>query len=113
MPIQRRTINIGSVLGMLAPEPSETSNIPLAPGFSEGESVMKKRKKGEEEVEAAKEQKDLIQAEHSATKPCPKKEKAKKAKQPKRPPVTFHTNANIRKSYQHLGNVSFMKTADR
>uniref|UniRef100_A0A2N9IHN5 Uncharacterized protein n=2 Tax=Fagus sylvatica TaxID=28930 RepID=A0A2N9IHN5_FAGSY len=45
MPIQRRTINIGSVLGTLAPEPSETSNVPLASGFSEGESVMKKRKK--------------------------------------------------------------------
>ena len=55
MPIQRKTINIGSVLGTLASEPSETSNVPLASGFSEGEFVMKKRKKGEEEAEVIKE----------------------------------------------------------
>ena len=58
MPIQRRTINIGSVLGTLAPEPSDTSDVPLASGFSEGESVMKRRKKGEEEAEVAKELQD-------------------------------------------------------
>uniref|UniRef100_A0A2N9HEZ9 Uncharacterized protein n=1 Tax=Fagus sylvatica TaxID=28930 RepID=A0A2N9HEZ9_FAGSY len=84
MPIQRRTVNIGSVLGTLAPEPSETSNIPLAPGFSERESVMKKRKKGEEEVEAAKEQKDLIQAEPSATKSLSKKGKGKDSRTPQK-----------------------------
>jgi hypothetical protein len=84
MPIQRRTVNIGSVLGTCALEPSETSNIPLAPGFSEGESVMKKRKKGEEEVEAAKEQKDLIQAEPSATKSLSKKGKGKDSRTPQK-----------------------------
>ena len=46
MPIQRRTINIGSVLGTLAPEPSETFDVPLAPGFFEGEFVMKKKEEG-------------------------------------------------------------------
>ena len=56
MHIQKRTVNIRSVLGKLTPEPSETSDVPLAPGFSEGESVMKKRKKGEEEAEVTKEQ---------------------------------------------------------
>jgi hypothetical protein len=84
MPIQRRTVDIGSVLGTRAPEPSETSNVPLAPGFSEGESVMKKRKKGEGEVEAAKEQKDLIQAEPSATKSLSKKEKGKDSRTPQK-----------------------------
>uniref|UniRef100_A0A2N9JA20 Uncharacterized protein n=1 Tax=Fagus sylvatica TaxID=28930 RepID=A0A2N9JA20_FAGSY len=54
MPIQKRTINIGAVLGTLAPEPSETSSHPPAPGFSEGEFVMKKRKTREKEVEEAK-----------------------------------------------------------
>uniref|UniRef100_A0A2N9EEL8 Uncharacterized protein n=1 Tax=Fagus sylvatica TaxID=28930 RepID=A0A2N9EEL8_FAGSY len=71
MPIQRRTINIGSVLGTLAPEPSEASDVPLAPGFSEGESVMKKRKKGEEGVEVAREQQALIQTEPSKELPTP------------------------------------------
>ena len=46
MPIQRRSINLGSVLGSLAPQTSETSTLPLAPGFSEGESIMKRRKRG-------------------------------------------------------------------
>ena len=54
MPIQKRTVDIRSVLGTLALEPSGISNVPLASGFSEGESVMKKRKKGEEEAEVAK-----------------------------------------------------------
>jgi hypothetical protein len=84
MPIQRRTINIGSVLGTLAPEPSETSNVPLAPGFSEGESVMKKRKKGEEEAEAVKEQQGLIQAEPSVTKSSSKKGKGKDSRTPQK-----------------------------
>ena len=63
MPIQRRTINIGSVLGTLAPEPSETFDVPLAPGSFEGEFVMKKRKKGEEGVDEAREQQALVQTE--------------------------------------------------
>uniref|UniRef100_A0A2N9E7C8 Uncharacterized protein n=1 Tax=Fagus sylvatica TaxID=28930 RepID=A0A2N9E7C8_FAGSY len=84
MPIQRRTINIGSVLGTLAPEPSETSNVPLASGFSEGESVMKKRKKGEEEAEVIKEQQALIQTEPSVTKSSSKKGKGKDSRAPQK-----------------------------
>jgi hypothetical protein len=84
MPIQRRTINIGSVLGTLAPEPLETSNIPLAFGFSEGESVMKKRKKGEEEAEVVKEQQALIQSEPSVTKSSSKKGKGKDSRDPQK-----------------------------
>uniref|UniRef100_A0A2N9FVY1 Glucose-methanol-choline oxidoreductase C-terminal domain-containing protein n=1 Tax=Fagus sylvatica TaxID=28930 RepID=A0A2N9FVY1_FAGSY len=48
-----------SVLGTLASEPSETSYLPLALGFSEGESAMKKRKTGDEGVKGAKEQQAL------------------------------------------------------
>uniref|UniRef100_A0A2N9IA75 Uncharacterized protein n=1 Tax=Fagus sylvatica TaxID=28930 RepID=A0A2N9IA75_FAGSY len=84
MPIQRRTINIGSVLGTLAPEQLKTSNVPLAPRFSEGESIMKKRKKGEEEAEAVKDQQDLIQAEPSATKSSSKKGKGKDSRTPQK-----------------------------
>jgi hypothetical protein len=46
MPVQRRSINLRSVLGSFALQASETSTLPLAPGFSEGESVMKRRKIG-------------------------------------------------------------------
>uniref|UniRef100_A0A2N9HC73 Uncharacterized protein n=2 Tax=Fagus sylvatica TaxID=28930 RepID=A0A2N9HC73_FAGSY len=84
MPIQRRTINIGSVLRTLAPEPSETSNVPLASGFSEGESVMKKRKKGEEEAEVIKEQQALIQTEPFVTKSSSKKGKGKDSRAPQK-----------------------------
>ena len=77
MPIQKRTVDIRSVLGTLAPKPSETSNVPLASGFSEGESVMKKRKKGEEEARVAKEQKALIHTEPFATKSLSKRGKGK------------------------------------
>ena len=84
MPIQRRTINIGSVLGTLAPEPSETSDIPLASGFSKGESIMKKRKMGEEEAEVTREQQALIQTEPSMTKSPPKKGKDKDNRAPQK-----------------------------
>uniref|UniRef100_A0A2N9GKH4 Uncharacterized protein n=1 Tax=Fagus sylvatica TaxID=28930 RepID=A0A2N9GKH4_FAGSY len=77
MPIQRRTINIGSVLKTLAPEPSETSDVPFSSGFSEGESVMKRRKMGEEEAEVTREQQALIQTEPSVTKSPSKKGKGK------------------------------------
>ena len=82
MPIQRQTINIGSVLRTLAPEPFETSDLPLAPGVSEGESVMKKRKKGEEGVKGVKEQQALVQTEPSMTKSPPKKGKCKNSRTP-------------------------------
>ena len=54
MPIQKRSIDISSVLGTSALEPSGTSPLasPFAPppGFSQGEDVMKKkRKRGEEQ----------------------------------------------------------------
>ena len=54
MPIQKRTVNISTVLGTSALETSQTSPLasPLAPppGFSQGEDVMrKKRKRGKEQ----------------------------------------------------------------
>jgi hypothetical protein len=80
MPIQKRTINIGAVLGTLAPEPSETSSHPPAPGFSEGEFVMKKRKTREKEVEEAKAQKAPAQIEPPVTKSPSKKGKGKNSR---------------------------------
>ena len=77
MPVQRRSINIGSVLGSLAPQASETSTLPLAPGFSEGESVMKRRKKGEEGTEEVGERRALAPTEPSVTKSLSKKGKGK------------------------------------
>ena len=56
------------MLGTLAPEPFETSDLPLAPGVSKRESAMKKRKTGEEGVEGAKEQQALVQTEPSMDK---------------------------------------------
>jgi hypothetical protein len=90
MPIQRRTINIGSVLETFAPEPSETFDVSLAPGFSEGESVMKKRKKGEEEAEVTREQQALIQIEPSVTKSPSKKGKGKDSRAPQK--ATSHVS---------------------
>ena len=49
MPIQRRSINIGSMLGTIVPESSEASPPPSLLGFSQGEDVMRKKKRGEEE----------------------------------------------------------------
>jgi hypothetical protein len=49
MPVQRRSIDIGSVLGTLVPQSSETSSLPPPPRFSQGEDVMRKRKRGREE----------------------------------------------------------------
>uniref|UniRef100_A0A2N9J7U3 Transposase (putative) gypsy type domain-containing protein n=1 Tax=Fagus sylvatica TaxID=28930 RepID=A0A2N9J7U3_FAGSY len=49
MPVQRRTVNIADVLGTSAPETSRTSPsaspLPLPPGFSQGEGVMRKKRK--------------------------------------------------------------------
>uniref|UniRef100_A0A2N9FZB0 Uncharacterized protein n=1 Tax=Fagus sylvatica TaxID=28930 RepID=A0A2N9FZB0_FAGSY len=84
MPKQRRSINIGSVLGTLAPESSETSDLPPAPRFPEGESVMKKRKKGEEGVEGVREQQALVQIEPSVTKSPSKKGKGKNSRAPQK-----------------------------
>ncbi len=112
MPIQRRTINIGSVLGTLAQESSETFDVPLASGFSEGESVMKKRKMGEEEAEVTREQQAPIQTEPSVTKSPPKKGKVKIIELSKRPLVTYHINVNVKKNYRRLGSASFTWMAD-
>jgi hypothetical protein len=84
MPIQKRTVDIRSVLGTLAPEPSGISNVPLASGFSEGESVMRKRKKGEEEAEVAKKQQVSINTEPSAAKSSSKKGRGKDSRTPQK-----------------------------
>uniref|UniRef100_A0A2N9GEP9 Uncharacterized protein n=1 Tax=Fagus sylvatica TaxID=28930 RepID=A0A2N9GEP9_FAGSY len=77
MPIQKRTVDIRSVLGTRAPELPRVPNAPLASGFSEGESVIKKRKKGEEEAEVAKKQQVAINTEPSAAKSSSKKGRSK------------------------------------
>ena len=74
MPVQRRSINIGSVLGTLAQEPSETSPLPPPPGFSQGEDVMKKRKRGEKQAGEAEDQQALSPFE------TPKSKASKKGK---------------------------------
>jgi hypothetical protein len=84
MPVQRRSINLGSVLGSLALQASETSTLPLAPEFSEGESVMKRRKKGEEVAEEAGEQRALAPTEPSMTKSPSKKGKDKNSRTPQK-----------------------------
>uniref|UniRef100_A0A2N9FQ48 Uncharacterized protein n=1 Tax=Fagus sylvatica TaxID=28930 RepID=A0A2N9FQ48_FAGSY len=56
----------------------------LLSGFSEGESVMKKRKKGEEEAEVTREQQALIQTEPSVTKSSSKKGKGKDSRAPQK-----------------------------
>ena len=48
MPIQKRSIDIASVLGTSAPEPSGTSPPAPPPGFSQGKDVMRKKKEKEE-----------------------------------------------------------------
>ena len=68
------------MLGTLAPEPFETSDLPLALGFSKGESAMKKRKTGEEGVEGAKEQQALVQTEPFVNKSSSKKGKDKNSR---------------------------------
>jgi hypothetical protein len=71
MPIQKRSIDIASVLGTSAPEPSGTSP-PASLGFSQGEDVMrKKRKKGEE-------QNDDANGQEGSSPPQPPKAKAPK-----------------------------------
>uniref|UniRef100_A0A2N9EHA9 Uncharacterized protein n=1 Tax=Fagus sylvatica TaxID=28930 RepID=A0A2N9EHA9_FAGSY len=76
MPIQKRTVDIRSVLGTRAPELPRVPNAPRASGFPEGESVVKKRKKGEEEAEVAEKQQVPINIEPT-TKPSSKKGKSK------------------------------------
>uniref|UniRef100_A0A2N9FSM6 Transposase (putative) gypsy type domain-containing protein n=1 Tax=Fagus sylvatica TaxID=28930 RepID=A0A2N9FSM6_FAGSY len=81
MPVQRRTVNIADVLGTSAPETSRTSPsaspLPLPPGFSQGEGVMrKKRKRG-----TAQDDEGCVQEGSSPPQPSkaksPKKAKSK------------------------------------
>uniref|UniRef100_A0A2N9F638 Uncharacterized protein n=1 Tax=Fagus sylvatica TaxID=28930 RepID=A0A2N9F638_FAGSY len=81
MPIQPRTVSIADVLGTSAPETSRTSlsasPLPLPPGFSQGEGVMrKKRKRG-----TAQDDEGCVQEGSSPPQPSkaksPKKAKSK------------------------------------
>uniref|UniRef100_A0A2N9FFQ8 Uncharacterized protein n=1 Tax=Fagus sylvatica TaxID=28930 RepID=A0A2N9FFQ8_FAGSY len=76
MPIQKRIVDIRSVLEERAPELPRGPNAPRASGFPEGESVVKKRKKGEEEAEVSEKQQVPINIEPT-TKPSSKKGKSK------------------------------------
>ncbi len=80
MPVQRRSIDIGSILGTLVPQSSETSSFPPPPGFSQGEEVRGKRKKGEQQDDEVGEQEVLPLTEPSKTKPSLKKGKGKTAR---------------------------------
>jgi hypothetical protein len=80
MPVQRRSIDIGSVLGTSLPQSSETSSFPPPPGFSQGEEVLGKRKKGEQQDDEVGEQEVLPLTEPSKNKPSPKKGKGKTAR---------------------------------
>ena len=72
MPIQKRSIDIASVLGTSAPEPCGTSPPALPPGFSQGKDVMrKKRKRGEK-------QSDDARGQEGSSQPQPPKAKASK-----------------------------------
>jgi hypothetical protein len=76
MPIQRRSIDIGFVLGMSVPQSSGTSLLSPPPRFSEGEDVMrKKRKRGEKDGDEDEQQPEL-----SPTEPLKAKSPSKKGK---------------------------------
>jgi hypothetical protein len=77
MPVQKQSINIGSVLGTLTPQYSETSPPPPPSGFSQGESVMKKRKREQERDDEVGEQQALPSTEPLKTKSPSKKGKSK------------------------------------
>ena len=73
MPVQRRSINIGSVLGTSLPQSSDTSSLPPPPRFSQGEEVMRKRKRGEDDE-------DEEEQKLPPTEPPKKKSPSKKGK---------------------------------
>ncbi len=68
MLVQKRTINLGFVLEAFAPQPSEASPPPPPLGFSQGVSVMKKRKRGEDRDDEVGEQQVLPSTESSKAK---------------------------------------------
>uniref|UniRef100_A0A2N9G9W2 Uncharacterized protein n=1 Tax=Fagus sylvatica TaxID=28930 RepID=A0A2N9G9W2_FAGSY len=88
MPIQKRTVNIASVLRMSAPETSRTSPsaspLPPPPGFSQGEGVMrKKRKRGKEQDDDGCGQEGSSPPQLSKVK-SPKKAKSKNDRAPQK-----------------------------
>ena len=75
MLIQKRTVNISIVLGTSVLETSQTSPLPPSPGFSQGEDVMrKKRKRGKEQDD------DVCSQEGSSPPQLPKAKAPKKAR---------------------------------
>ena len=79
MPVQRRSIDIGTVLRTSVPQSSKTSLLPLPPGFSQKEDVMRKRKIGGEEDNEGEAQ-ELPPIEPLKTKSPSKKGKSKSAR---------------------------------
>ena len=78
MPVQRQSIDIGTVLGTSVPRSFGTSSFPPPPGFSEREDVMrKKRKWGEEDGDEDEEQPELPPIEPLKAKSPSKKSKSK------------------------------------
>ena len=73
MLVQRRSIDIGSVLRTSLPQSSDTSSLPSPPGFAQGEDVMRKRKRAEDD-------KDEEEQERPPTEPPKKKSPSKKGK---------------------------------
>ena len=67
------------MLKTLAPKPSETSPLPLPPGFSQAEDVMKKRKMGEKHAGEAEDRQTLSPFETLKSKAL-KKGKSKKGR---------------------------------
>uniref|UniRef100_A0A2N9G5E8 Uncharacterized protein n=1 Tax=Fagus sylvatica TaxID=28930 RepID=A0A2N9G5E8_FAGSY len=88
MPIQKRTVNIADVLRTSAPETSRTSPsaspLPPPPGFSQGEGVMrKKRKRGKEQDDDGCGQEGSSPPQLSKAK-SPKKAKSKNDRTPQK-----------------------------
>jgi hypothetical protein len=76
MPVQRRSIDIGTVLGTSVPTSSGTFSVPPPPGFSQGEDVMRrKRKRGKGEDDEYEGGQEL-----PLTEPLKKKSPSKKGK---------------------------------
>jgi hypothetical protein len=77
MPVQKQTVDIGTVLGTSVPQSSEISSLPTPSGFSQGEDVGKKRKKGEEEDGEDENQQELPLIEPLKAKSPSKRSKSK------------------------------------
>ena len=80
MSVQRRTIDIGVVLGTSVPQSSEPSSLHPPPGFSQGEDVRRKRKRGEEDDGEDEDQEELPLTEPLKNKSPFKKSKSKLAR---------------------------------